>query len=86
METKEQLVSLGHEPTPVLKSIQAKCLDCSGGSKSEVRHCVVQNCMLYPFRLGKNPWREPRKLTEDQRAAIADRLHKSREVVHSPSQ
>ncbi len=38
-----------------LKSIRLKCLDCSNGSASEVRNCVITNCPLYEFRLGKNP-------------------------------
>ena len=53
----EDLRALGHQPTPVLKAIRAKCLDCSGSSPNEVRDCLVRNCALYPFRLGKNPWR-----------------------------
>ncbi len=40
--------------TPI-KSIRAKCLDCSGGSFSGVRECPVENCPLYPYRLGKRP-------------------------------
>jgi hypothetical protein len=44
------------EPIPSpLRAIRAKCLDCSGGNKAEVRRCVVTQCALYPFRLGRNP-------------------------------
>ena len=38
-----------------LKSIRAKCLDCSAWSKQEVRLCSVKDCVLYPYRMGKNP-------------------------------
>lgn len=41
-----------------VKAIKIKCLDCSGGSKKEVRECIIQDCSLYPFRLGKNPNRK----------------------------
>lgn len=43
--------------TPI-KAIRKNCLDCSGGSISEVRECVILDCTLYPFRLGKNPNRK----------------------------
>ena len=32
-------------------------MDCSGGSYGEVADCLVKSCALYPFRMGKNPWR-----------------------------
>ncbi|HSH66073.1 MAG TPA: hypothetical protein VLB84_09800 [Bacteroidia bacterium] len=41
-----------------VKAIKIKCLDCSCGSKKEVRECIIQDCPLYPFRLGKNPNRK----------------------------
>lgn len=43
--------------TPV-KSIRKHCLDCSGGSVSEVRNCVLTDCPLYSYRFGKNPNRK----------------------------
>ncbi|MFZ1081962.1 MAG: hypothetical protein WAO19_08550 [Candidatus Kryptoniota bacterium] len=41
-----------------LKSIRLKCLECSNDSTSEVRNCVITDCPLYEFRLGKNPNRK----------------------------
>ena len=41
-----------------LKAIRAKCLDCSGRSRAEVRECVIPGCPLYLYRLGKNPARK----------------------------
>ncbi len=67
METKAELHALGFEPVPVLKAIRAKCLDCSGGSHAEVADCLVKSCALYPFRMGRNPWREA--VSESQREA-----------------
>jgi hypothetical protein len=66
-EGKAELQAMGFEPVPVLKAIRAKCLDCSGGMASEVRDCLVRNCALYPFRMGKNPWRV--KVSESQQEA-----------------
>ena len=43
--------------TPV-QAIRQKCLDCSGGSSHEVKHCPLTRCTLHPFRLGRNPNRK----------------------------
>jgi hypothetical protein len=51
------LAVLGHESMPVLAAIRAKCLDCSCGNRAEVADCLVRACPLWPFRMGKNPWR-----------------------------
>ena len=40
--------------TPV-KSIREKCLDCTAGSRKEIRLCTVIQCALYPYRFGKRP-------------------------------
>lgn len=36
--------------------IRAYCIDCSGGSKADVKNCAVTNCPLYEFRFGTNPF------------------------------
>ena len=36
-----------------LKAIRAKCIDCCGGSRHEVRLCPVAACALWPYRFGK---------------------------------
>ncbi len=33
------------------KAIRLKCLDCMGGSSTEVKACVVVDCPLWHFRL-----------------------------------
>jgi len=42
-----------------MRGIRGKCLDCSGGSSIEVELCKVRDCPLWPFRLGRNPPRDP---------------------------
>ena len=34
------------------QAILAKCLDCSGGIRGEVRKCTVTRCPLWPYRMG----------------------------------
>lgn len=61
-----------------VKAIRAFCLDCCGGSATEVKDCTSKMCVLKPFRFGKNPYRTKREMTEEQREAAAERLAKAR--------
>ena len=36
----------GQKVQTPLKAIRAKCIDCSGGSRLEVKHCPVTSCPL----------------------------------------
>ena len=40
-----------------LQAVRRKCLDCSGGSSKDVRTCKFTDCTLYPYRMGKDPYR-----------------------------
>ena len=61
-----------------LKAIRAKCLDCCAEHPSLVAECHITACALHPFRMGKNPFRQKRELSEEQRAAGAARLAAAR--------
>ena len=75
IDSKEELNQAVKENTNVLRAIRFKCLDCSCFQLGEVRDCPVTTCPLYPFRLGKNPFRK-RELSEDEKRKIKERLHK----------
>jgi hypothetical protein len=34
-------------------AIRKQCLECMGGSFTEVEACTSPNCSLYPYRFGK---------------------------------
>ena len=59
--------------TPV-KAIRAKCLECSNYQPKEVRNCLITDCPLYPFRMGKNPNRKGigRALGESKEKAVVE--------------
>lgn len=61
-----------------LRAIKLRCIDCCGGSYSEVKVCPSVNCALYPFRTGRNPFREKRVMTDEQRQQLAERLARAR--------
>ena len=63
--------------TPI-RAIRAKCIDCSGDSVAEVRACHLTWCPLHPYRMGRNPNRKGRELTDAERAACVERLAKTR--------
>ena len=67
------------EITSPLKAIRAKCMDCSNDSYSEIANCPVTNCPLWPFRMGKNPYRKKKELSEEQKAKLLEGLAKARE-------
>ena len=66
-----------------VKAIRQRCLDCSGWSRQEVELCPLTECALYPFRLGKNPFRtrrESKPLTDEQREILRQRIKKATEI------
>ena len=68
--------------TPI-KAIRAKCLDCCCDQREEVKLCPAKTCPLWRFRMGKNPNRSV-NLTDEQRAAIKERLAKARKSKKNP--
>lgn len=66
----------GERTTSVLKAIKKHCLDCCCFQRDEVKYCPCTSCNLWPFRLGKNPYRKKRELTEEQKLAVKERMSK----------
>lgn len=70
-----------------VRMIKAHCLTCiPAGSHHAVKECdgrvyskgLVAFCNLHPFRLGKNPNRKKKHLTEEQKARLRINLVKIR--------
>lgn len=75
--TTAELNALGHTANSVLRAVRRNCIDCSGGSETEVRKCVTTQCPLWPFRMGSNPLNR-REVSEEQRGAMRSRLAAAR--------
>lgn len=61
-----------------LKAIRAKCIECSGGDRKNVKDCEIPTCPIYPFRMGKNPNRTTVcTTTEEQKETANARLKKA---------
>ena len=67
--------------TNPVKAIRAFCMECSCGQTSEVKCCPVYKCPLYPFRMGKNPYRQRREMSEEEKQVLADRLKEARKNI-----
>jgi len=69
--SRKDFEALGHVGLPPLKAIRACCVDCSGDSYAEARRCTAYTCHLWPYRMGRNPFRKPKTVTEVQLSALA---------------
>jgi hypothetical protein len=62
---------LKEQKNPV-KAIRDFCKKCK---------LVCEECVLFPFKTGKNTFRKPKVLTEEQRKAAAARMEKMRGLI-----
>ena len=74
IKTEEEFNREVRENTNVLRAIKLKCLDCSTYNINEIKECPVNKCPLYPFRLGKNPFRKKKELSEEERNKLSERM------------
>jgi hypothetical protein len=73
-----EILSRYHGEQNPLKALRAHCLDCCCGNASEVRKCVSVECPSWAFRMGVNPFRQKRVLSDAQKQAMAERLAKGK--------
>lgn len=71
-----------HTAKNPVKAIRLKCRDCSNNQLTEIENCAITACSLYPFRFGKNPFRNKRRTSEKQKSELAKRLEKARQQKH----
>ena len=77
-EVPSEVLALAPQGERALKAIPARCLDCCCDSASEVRKCVAVECPSWPFRMGKDPFRQTRTLSDEQRQKMAERLRNTK--------
>ena len=63
-----------------MRAIREKCLDCTCQQPVEVKECTVRACALYPFRMGKNPYRAKRVMSPEAVARAKVNLMAARAV------
>lgn len=55
---------------PSVKVMRRFCLECEGGSKEAVKECSTSDCLIHPFRFGKNPLLVGKGKSRDEMARI----------------
>lgn len=61
-----------------MKAIRAKCKECKSNRYSEIANCENEACPLFEYRFGKKPDSQKREYTEEERAAMRERMAKMR--------
>lgn len=56
---------------PSVKIMRKYCLECEGGSKEGVKECSTSDCLIHPFRFGKNPALARKGKSPDEMARIS---------------
>lgn len=78
MNLKEYQQKFNMKKSP-LQAIKMKCWDCCGGSADEVKLCTCKDdCVLWPFRTGKNPYAHKRVLTEEEKEKLRKQLQNAK--------
>ena len=77
--TRDELQIVGHERMSPLKALRLRCIDCCAGSAYQVRRCTAVTCPSWPFRMGNSPWREKKVLSDEERAAVSQRMQALRQ-------
>lgn len=65
------------EESTVIKSplvaVRKKCLECMENSAKRVKECECSDCPTFHLRLGKNPFRRSRVVSEDEKKKLSIR-------------
>jgi hypothetical protein len=83
----DEIAALGHAAMSPLRALRLRCVDCSGGSTTEVRLCTAIACPAWPFRMGKNPWRAPASEARRDRARttiVTTRARRAKNLGQEP--
>ena len=79
MDAIEQLKEKAKQCTNPLKAIKAFCAECIGSTQTG-KECAHAPCPLFDFREGKNPRKQPKKLTEARRRQMAENMVRVRSM------
>lgn len=58
------------ENIPLLKVIRHYCLHCCGYYEGVTKTCTADDCVLHPYRMGRNPFLKRKKLSQKQLTAL----------------
>jgi len=64
-----------------MQAIRLKCRDCMCDAIKEIELCPIDDCSLYPFRMGKNPNIKARNYSDEQREKFRANIRKIHSTV-----
>jgi hypothetical protein len=56
-----------------VKVMRQFCLQCMSGSKEFVMECTTTDCLIHPYRFGKNPTRAGIGASKDQMTSVSQK-------------
>jgi hypothetical protein len=56
---------------PSVKIMRRFCLECQGNSMVLIRECEIDDCLIHPFRMGKNPARTGKGASKERMHEIS---------------
>ena len=81
---ESEVKTMSTTKTDLLKTIRQKCLDCVCFQPREVELCPSEHCALWPFRMGKDPYKTPRILSAAQQENLAKAQAARKQKRNSP--
>ena len=61
---------VGHK-RPLVKIMRRFCLECQGNNITLVRECETEDCLIHPYRMGKNPARTGKGASRERMIEIS---------------
>jgi hypothetical protein len=55
---------------PSVKIMRRFCLECQGNNMAFVRECETRDCLIHPYRMGKNPARAGKGQSADRMSVV----------------
>ena len=78
MNVNVEFENASEKQVSVLTAVKNKCrFDCCAGDYESWKNCTNTKCWLYPYRLGKNPYRKKKEYTDEQLKVIRERFSRS---------
>lgn len=78
MSVNVEFENASEKQVPVLTAIKNKCrFDCCAGEIESWKNCTNTKCWLYPYRLGKNPYRKKKEYTDEELEVMRDRISRN---------
>ena len=77
ISAESEMNAMSTTKSDLLKIIRRKCLDCVCFQPREVVLCPTERCALWPYRMGKDPYKTPRQMSDAQRKVLAEARQKA---------